>query len=443
MRLGGAWSVWVGLLTACGGATHDQGEPSDAAAGFGGGGASQLTGGAGQLTAGVSSGDAAGAGANADPSGTTGGRDAETGGTTTGTGGDDCRTVGDEVGFCQIIRGCEKATLNVYCSEAGLDTWECNCVVNGVTLSYAITGQSGLDNCDAAESICAQAPPVEFSEPPICAPVTRSASDVTCDEQIECQGKVQLASGIDAVRRETMNVFCKGGTVEPDFLYYCSCSRGELRSFQVRDFDSAKGCGPITSLCQNGVNPTEVRCEPDAAQVTERGCTRSELCSRPVSVDGAEFEVVVRDELSCGVAQGGGARCTCQGARLDFEFVADAPDAGACDRASRVCHPPEPIELEGEPACAVAMESASEAQCTATLDCTASARVGEDALRLHGQLWIDCRLDAPSSSATCTCLGADESAVEFDAEDAWDLCGRAAEVCPERVAPEFGLVRPG
>jgi hypothetical protein len=109
-----------------------------------------------------------------------------------------------------------------------------------------------------------------------------------------------------------------------------------------------------------------------------------------------------------------------------------ASSAAACTQAGAVCQTDEEIVPEGPISCTRANQSASQAYCDASIDCSQDAVVGGTTIGIHANMYTYCQQSG--SEWLCQCQSnVEQTSFTVEAPSGWDACSVAADECPEMI----------
>nr|PZN19644.1 MAG: hypothetical protein DIU78_20690 [Pseudomonadota bacterium] len=435
---------------------------SSADAGAGDGGASDASGGTAAGSAG-DSGDPGDAGA-----GGTGGSGGLAGGTSKGgevgsKGGspslppedpppmEGCEPRAASAGpdYCKVDHICENNQfLSTFCLADGTGVLACSCQGASRYQDYLIEGASGLAACELVAEVCAEGEEVSFEDPPECSTRERSMGLDYCGLTEVCRRKADLGNGVTAVLNESKSTNCYR---ESTTSVYCECvgNTGNYRGYRLQTSDLGDACDVLHGIC--GSEDPEVEGETECTATHQSSgtdyCEVNETCTDTFEIADGVVAVSQYSRWASCTRSGDGLRCHCQGDDGALELGrAGTPSPETCRDTLEICRALDALEVTGEAECRQRSQFGDVDFCNASLECAMDATIGDEPVRVFGNLDVHCNRFSGNWSCGCNTY-ADSATLTVDASDAWEACTEATKRCPEAVDVQpsagGGLIPPG
>lgn len=339
-------------------------------------------------------------------------------------------------GYCDLQEQCADGIWkSSYCSQLANGNWGCSC--SGASGSWELELTADAAPCGDVSALCDTISDPMFGAEETCEPTLQSQAADYCEQQVRCTKSAPLSDGVNVVQSNYQYAYCYqyGDTLS------CNCnSNTASKSFSLASVALTGACDVGMDLCSADavIEPVgEPTCMLNGESAGTGYCQRQETCTETVTVNGTEVALTSPKSSTCQTDATGVTICTCynnsQG--YTFEYAAAADAAGTCASAVSVCDSTEEPVPQGEIECGVTNQSASGSYCSASLQCTQDAALGDVTVDLSGYLYTSCQPSGDSWS--CQCQGTSEVAtVTVEAENAFGACTEAVEQCPDLVEVE-------
>lgn len=349
--------------------------------------------------------------------------------------------------YCTTQETCNNDYMYSSCSDLGTGAWSCSCYNSVRSNAYELTGVNAESACGVARDLCLQGVTPTFEGEADCTTSYQTTSSTYCELQKQCSQKAEVKDGVTALSTAAYSSYCSG----TEGALSCQCS-GPVgtRYFQVNGADGSTACDSSLELCSSSLDPaavSETTCTTSTSSVSGDNCTIQKSCTNNISLDGgATVEVVDSPYTSCTRSTAGnlGCYCTANGRAVSFDLQSGAVGADACEESFAICDATEAIEPSGEITCERLSQTADSSICNATLQCTQSADVGGTKIGVYGSLYTYCSLTT-TGEWTCSCSSGTNSTTFTYAvgDDPWESCSAASEACRDQVEVQIAPVNSG
>lgn len=225
----------------------------------------------------------------------------------------------------------------------------------------------------------------------------------------------------------------------------CECYTESTRmSLELSNIGIGDSCAFAAELCASGETPAfddPAVCELTWEYAGRDYCDNETRCTQSADLaDGVAAKSHTYSYAGCRLISTGVWQCDCyaDGANASFRIPTTADSSDVCAQGTDICHDVQSVEPSGPISCSQNFQWSSGQSCSASLECTQNAKVGDIDVGMMGSISAQC--EGNDGGYDCYCSsGNDVVAVEVTSEDApWDVCTEVVQGCPELVGIQFG-----